>query len=235
MNTKRPYFYLIQHKLSQRLYAGVKYSNPDSSNFMTETGYKTHSKVVKSIIEEEGLSVFDTITIKHFDTPDAAREYESRYLLKVSARTNPKFLNLSNSDAVFYNKGGYKLSKKTKQRMSKPKSEKHIQSMKDYIMTEEHKRNSAEGRRGTKNTEEAKLNMAKAQAKRFEDENEKLKISESVKKWANDVGLTAEQKAKHIEQNSGKNNGMYGKKHSEETKQKLKDAWAKRKAAKAAL
>jgi hypothetical protein len=235
MNTKRPYFYLIQHKLSRKLYAGVKYSKPDSSNFMTETGYKTTSKVVKSIIEEEGLSAFDTITIKHFDTPDAAREYESRYLLKVSARTNPKFLNLSNANGVFYNKGGYRLSKKTKQRMSKPKSEEHIQSMKDYIMTEEHKRNCAEGRRGTKNTEEAKLNMSKAQQKRYEDENEKLKISESVKKWMKEVGLTAEQKAKHIEQCTGKNNSMYGKKHSEETKQKLKDAWAKRKAAKAAL
>jgi len=232
-----PYFYLIRHISSNRLYAGVKWSDPDSSTFMTEDGYTTSSNIVNTIIKNEGIDTFCVLRIKHFDTAEEACSYESKFLSKVHARTNPLFINRTENSSDFQNKGGYELSEKTKEKMRKPKSEEHIKNMRkaQTERTEEHIKNiiSARRRKGEWHSDEAKHNIATSQKKRFEDEKERQKISEGVKRWIKETGgLTEEQKRKHKEMNSGENNGMYGKKHSEETRRKLREAWARRRAAK---
>tara|TARA_R110002167_G_scaffold363269_1_gene583183 strand:+ start:209 stop:934 length:726 start_codon:yes stop_codon:yes gene_type:complete len=234
---KKPYFYLIRHISSNKLYAGVKWSDPNSSTFMTEDGYTTSSKVVNAKIKNEGIDAFCVLRIKHFDTPNEARSYESKFLSKVQARTNRMFLNLSENSANFLNKGGYELPETAKEKMRKPKSEKTKEKMRQP-KTEEHIKAAVAGRRrnGEWHSDEAKQAIAISQLKRFEDENEKKKISEGVKRWIKETGgLTPEQKEKHREQNTGKNNGMFGKTHSEETSRKMKEAWARRKARKAKL
>jgi len=230
----KPYFYLIRHISSNRLYAGVKWSSPDSSTFMTEDGYTTSSNIVNTIIKNEGIHAFCVLRIKHFDIAEEACSYESKFLSKVHARTNPSFINQTENSGDFHNKGGYELSEKTKEKMRKPKSEKTKEKMRKP-KTKEHVENYVASRRknGEWFSDEAKQNLAISQQKRFENEDEKKKISEGVKRWIDKTGgLTPEQKQRHKEMNSGKNNGMYGKKHSEETRRKLKEAWARRKAEK---
>ena len=54
-----PYFYIIQHKTSKKMYAGSKWAvgcNP--STFMIPNGYTTSSAPINSIIDLEGFDSF---------------------------------------------------------------------------------------------------------------------------------------------------------------------------------
>ena len=99
----RPYFYIIQDTRNGMYYAGSKYSlsntNPDT--FMTEEGYKTSSNIVSTIIENYGLEVFVVRKLKIFNTKEEALHYETRFLRKVSARSNSMFYNRHNNDGYF--------------------------------------------------------------------------------------------------------------------------------------
>lgn len=102
-----PFFYIIRHKPSGRLYGGIKYSKKkyakcDSSKFMTKFGYQTSSEYVKEIINSEGLDSFEIDRIKHFKTPEEVRKYEKKFLTKVNAAGHENFLNKSNGGGENY-------------------------------------------------------------------------------------------------------------------------------------
>lgn len=223
-----PYFYIIRHKRSGKYYAGVEISNPDSLNFLTETGYQTSSKIVKAILLEEGLTAFEILRIKHFSGKDEALRYEATFLKKVDAKNNPKFLNQNNGDANWVNRGGYRLSDKTKKKMSKPKSHSTKNRM-SKPKTAEHARNIGLGRMGVKYTDEGKLNCSKAQSERFEDKTEREKISASLRSFFAENPVSEERKKEISEKYSGSGNPMFGKKQSEEARGKMRQAWKKRK------
>jgi hypothetical protein len=95
----KPYFYIIRHKSSGVYYAGSKrskHSNPD--NLLKENGYTTSSKVVNQIIADEGITSFEIVKIRVFDTPEQAYQYETRFLKRVNAANNPSFLNMHNNN-----------------------------------------------------------------------------------------------------------------------------------------
>jgi hypothetical protein len=51
-----PYFYIIHHKPSGKMYAGAKWgkdAHPDK--FMKSSGYLTSSKKVEELIEKDGI------------------------------------------------------------------------------------------------------------------------------------------------------------------------------------
>lgn len=63
------------------IYVGISFSKHcDSEKFLTETGYKTSSKIVHEIIKEEGLSSFTINKIKHFEDVELLLKVEQRYL-----------------------------------------------------------------------------------------------------------------------------------------------------------
>jgi excinuclease UvrABC ATPase subunit len=111
MNIYQPYFYVIQELTTGMYYAGAKWgkdSNP--KNFMKEDGYKTSSNIIKSAIEENGLSSFTVRKIKCFENVSACRDYETRFLKKVNAKDNCRFYNRHNNDNIFtYHDEKYKL------------------------------------------------------------------------------------------------------------------------------
>ena len=102
-SSKHPYFYVIRNIKSQMMYAGFhcRKNACDSSLFMTECGYQTSSKIVKSIIAKHGVESFEILRIRHFDDSRSALIYEARFLKKVNAKENDRFLNLSNGDGKF--------------------------------------------------------------------------------------------------------------------------------------
>ena len=108
-----PFFYIIRHKLSGKLYAGYcsakKHCN--SSEFMSEYGYKTSSKYVKELIDKNGLASFKIIRIRHFPTSSIAVNYETRFLRKIDAMHNNIFINQNNGGKEFRCKGHNKESK----------------------------------------------------------------------------------------------------------------------------
>lgn len=92
-----PFFYIIQDTINGIYYAGSRWAkNASVTTFMTRSGYKTSSKIVKQLIEESGLGRFTIRKIKLFETEESVRDYETKFLIKVDAKNNPKFYNLSN-------------------------------------------------------------------------------------------------------------------------------------------
>lgn len=234
---KTPFFYIIKHIKSQKFYAGCKINNmADSSTFMTERGYKTSSSVVRELIAKEGLESFVVVKVKHFNTPAEALYYESKFLLKVRASKNASFLNNHNGGLNFVNRGGYKLSDRTKQKMKKPKSketiekqnyEKRNRSKDTYKKMVETRRSRYINWHTKEQIEKIKMHNAT-----WWTEDNRKKHSEKMKKVHSQNPISEETRQKHREKSRGVNNGMYGKKHSEVTKEKMKLAWQKRKESK---
>jgi hypothetical protein len=96
-----PYFYIIQDVRNGMYYAGAKWGkNSNPKTFLKENGYKTSSKVINKIIQENGIQSFVIVKIKVFDTPENAQDYETKFLMKVDARNNNRFYNTHNNDGV---------------------------------------------------------------------------------------------------------------------------------------
>jgi hypothetical protein len=229
-----PYFYIIKHKSTQKYYAGCKInSTADSSNLMTEHGYKTTSKVIKELIKKDGLNAFEILKIKHFNTPEKALYYETKFLQKVNAAENPKFFNRHNGGKNFVNKGGYILSQTTKNKMRKPKSKETIEKQ------------NKEKKNRSKEVYEKMVETRKKSGIPWVSDEQREKIKEFNKIYWNQKNkdeqkrrmidfyknnpVSEETRNKLKELNSGKNNNMYGKKHNGITKEKMKLAWLKRK------
>jgi hypothetical protein len=229
----KPYFYIIKHIKSGKYYAGCKInSSADPCNLMTEEGYKTTSKVVKKLIEKDGINSFLVLKIKVFENGKQALIYENRFLKKVNAAENEKFLNLHNGGKDFVNKGGYKLSESTKNKMKKPKSKETIQKQKEalknrskesYIKMIETRKNSGKPWISKDQREKIKAFNAEYWSDEKKEEHRKIMID-----YYKQNSISEETRKKLQNLNSGESNNMYGKKHSELTKQKMRAAWEKR-------
>jgi hypothetical protein len=97
----KPYYYLIRHKPSGKLYAGSQYGkNSDPNNLWTT--YFTSSDLVKKLIEEDGVDSFE---IEYIDCRSDAREYEQNYLMMMYEKHGrekflEKFLNRTLSPGI---------------------------------------------------------------------------------------------------------------------------------------
>ena len=95
------FFYIIKYigqnqEYHASYYAGMSSSN--SSEFMTKTGYCTTGSVVLELISQEGIESFTIEKIRLFDSSEDAYDYETRFLNKVDARNNIKFMNFHNNE-----------------------------------------------------------------------------------------------------------------------------------------
>lgn len=213
-----PFFYIIRHKKTNKFYAGAKWSNHkapcDSNLFMTSFGYKTTSKIVKSMIEFDGLDSFEVLRIRHFNDPDSVIDFESRFLTKVDAMRNPSFLNKSNGGKSFRclkhteetlrKLKGRKCSEETKLKMREACKRRPPTSEK----TREKISNAAKGRKMSEETKQ-KLSAASKFRKSISEETRiKMSISSKGRK------LSQKQKDHLREVNTGR-------KMSEETKLKI--------------
>lgn len=230
----KPYFYIIEHITSGKYYAGCKInSSADSNTFMTESGYQTTSKVVHKIIKSEGLSAFKIRKIKHFNSPSEALSYENKFLLRVNAAKNSNFLNRHNGGKFFCNEGGYKLSSSTKHKMKKPKSPETKAKIKQALLNRSRdvyeKMINTRRSNGTQwISDEHRVKIKEHNALYWNEEN-KLKHQETMLEFYKRNPISDETKKILSKKSSGKNNTMYGKKHSEEARLKMKQAWEKRK------
>ena len=101
----KPFFYVIEHIPTGKLYMGSKWSNDPArlanpSCFMVEGGYQTSSKIVKDLIRDEGLESF---SIKEIILEEeiseqfrSVFEYEVYRLKLVDAGNNPLYINETN-------------------------------------------------------------------------------------------------------------------------------------------
>jgi hypothetical protein len=229
-----PYFYIIQHIPSKKYYAGCKInSSADPSNLMTNKGYKTTSKVVKKLIEEDGLDSFVVLKLKTFQNAQEALDYECKFLKRVNAAENTRFINLHNGGKNFVNKGGYKLSESTKNKMRKPKSDetvrKQTQALKNRSRESYEKMVTTRKNNGMPwISEEQRIKIANFNSTYWSEE-QKEKHRQTMIDFYKKNPISEDTKIKLKALNSGKSNNMYGKKHSDHTKEKMRAAWQKRK------
>ena len=126
VDPSRPIFYIIQHIPSGKYYAGYK---SNSKPFMIEGGYMTSSKIIKEIIKNEGLKVFQIVKIRYFETGDIAQKYEERFLRRIDAKNSLNFYNLTNGSGKFKCKG-HTLESRNKMRGPRgPHSKEHSEKI----------------------------------------------------------------------------------------------------------
>ncbi len=122
---------------------------------------------------------------------------------------------------------GYCHTRETKNHMSKLMSGEH-NSFYGKTHNEESKKKMSESRSGEKNHRYGKsawnngIRMNEETRKKMSDSAKKRKNNNKKIKKENDV-------VDKSKWNKGENNGMWGKSHSQETKEKMKLAWQKRK------
>jgi hypothetical protein len=96
---RTPYFYVIRHIQSQKLYAGAKWAvgcYPDT--FMTEDGYQTSSTKVKALIQHSGLESFEVVQILTKEECGInVLDYESLFLQKNDCAGSDDWLNGHNN------------------------------------------------------------------------------------------------------------------------------------------
>lgn len=101
--TTIPYFYIIQHKIDKKMYAGSKWAtgcHPDT--FMVKTGYTTSSALINSIIGSEGLDSFDILRIDTNLDGLSAYEYESLFLQTLDCAKSDEWYNQHNNTGLTY-------------------------------------------------------------------------------------------------------------------------------------
>lgn len=104
-----PYFYIIQHIESKKLYAGSKWAigcHPDE--FMQPKGYQTSSNLINSIIEQEGLSAFSILRIDTYCDDIHPYDYESSFLRCLDCAKSPDWYNGHNNNGVPWGTEEYK-------------------------------------------------------------------------------------------------------------------------------
>lgn len=94
-----PFFYIIKDIITEKYYAGYN-STSDYTLFMTSEGYTTSSNYVNMLLSQHGFERFKIMKIKLFDSKEKAYSYETRFLRKVDAANNKKFINMHNNVMV---------------------------------------------------------------------------------------------------------------------------------------
>lgn len=89
------YTYLVTHNETGKLYYGCR----KSTTFDLWEKYFTSSKVIKRMLLLEGTQAFSVQLRQTFDSYQLARQWETNFLQRVQAVTNPKFFNQSVSGA----------------------------------------------------------------------------------------------------------------------------------------
>ena len=181
MQDRLPFTYIISHVTKKVHYYGVRFCRGCHPSELGVT-YFSSSKALKRRIKKYGIQEFKFEVRKVFDSVEKALEWETRFLKKVNAAASINWLNMHNGDGKFLNKGGYKLSEETKNRMRKPKSDSHKKAL-----SNNHARLSGENhpRYGTtfSHTEETKEKISKARKGKNQtplSQESRQKISESL-------------------------------------------------------
>jgi hypothetical protein len=181
MKDRVPFTYLIYCKPTDQYYYGSRYGKGCHPSQLWTT-YYTSSKVVKQLILEHGEDAFDVKITKIFDSREHARQWEYRFLCKIKASTNSKWLNQHNGDGKFINCGGYKFKLKHKK-----------------VLSEEHRRKLSEAYKGVPKpgTAIAMRGNTHNKGKKFSQES-KAKCSASKIGNQNRLGITHSEDVKKL-------------------------------------
>jgi hypothetical protein len=232
----KPYTYLIKHRPTGKVYYGFRSANKQHPHEDLWKNYFTSSPKVKQLIEETGLDSFDVEVRKIFETKEDAVKWETRVLRRCKVLHSNKWLNQNVAGYIIPTKESNK--KISEFHKGKPKSEEHKEKIRQGNIgkkkpprTQEYKELMSKLKSGVNNpmygkgcTEERAQKIGKANKGRIpsnkgkpmsEEQKEKIRAA----KKANPYKPTEETRAKQAMAQTGKT-------HSQETKDKIRDALA---------
>lgn len=209
-----PYTYLIGWTSLNTWYYGVRFQkNCQPGDFWTT--YFTSSKHVRKFIEEHGEPDVKIIR-KIFSDSKSARLWEHKVLRRLNARDDLRFLNKTNGDGRFFNSGH---TEETKKRLSEKHTGKKLSEETKQKLSKVNKGRLAgerNGMYGKSHTDDAKRKISAASRSR-----KSLYKGKTYEEIQGSKEIATARKEKHrtwmIE-----NNPFRGKKHSEETKEKMR-------------
>lgn len=98
MNIYIPYFYIIRHIHSNKLYAGSRWAkNCNPQELMQPNGYKTSSKTIHDLIERDGLESFEILRIDTYCDNLHPYDYETIFLETNNCAFSKNWINLNNN------------------------------------------------------------------------------------------------------------------------------------------
>ena len=200
--------YLITNLKNQKQYVGI-------TKFSIEERFSQHVKrgfLLTEAIKKYGEEKFSTELIEEVESDERAYELEMLYIQKYKTKV-PNGYNLTDGgDGIFGWEADEKYRQECSERVKLLHQEKKV------------------GMYGKNHSEETKRKMSEAAKGKSKPWLIGRKISEDTKEKLRQINLgrtLSEETRKRISQNhydiSGKNNPMYGKKHSSETIEKLKE------------
>lgn len=214
------YTYLIGWSKHNIWYYGVRYANGCQPIDLWTT-YFTSSKYVKEFRETYGEP--DIIEVrKIFKNQKNAIKCEDRVIKTLKLYENKNFLNRSYSGSIYYDEEVRKKISNSRIGKSAPhlknKSKEHIEKMRKT-------------KTGVKQSEAHKKAVSEALKKKWSLQKHHCFGTSLTEQHKNSIssGIKNSEKYKLAKEknafaNIGKDNGMYGKKHSEETKAKIRAA-----------
>ena len=198
------YTYLIGWSKLNKWYYGVRFSKNCSPDDLW-VKYFTSSKYVKEYRKNNGEP--DIVEVrKIFESSEEARNWETRFIKKIKAVGNSNWLNKTDNTNKFYSEG--ELSLEHKKKLSKIRSEKNIgntfrkgkkfseesilklkisrnarkdKPMLGKKMSDEAKNKMRLSKLGKKMNDSFKISCSERNKKRYEDPENRKKISEKMK------------------------------------------------------
>ena len=183
----QPYTYLIAWTHLNKFYYGVRYNKSIQDKTPEQdlwVDYFTSSKYVQEFRGEHGEP--DRIEVRRvFDSPEKARDWETKFLKRIKAVENNNWLNKSYGDIKFHcfthrEETKIKIGKAGRGRKHKKDTIKKMsKAAKGRKLSEETKRKLSEVNKGKKASEETKKKLSELRKGKSHNEETKRKISEA--------------------------------------------------------
>jgi len=174
-----PFTYHLHHIPTDQHYYGVRYKNECRASDLWIT-YFSSSPIVHQLIEQYGKESFVPSVRKIFETAEEAVEWESKFLSKVDAQHNDKWLNRHNGKDNFM--GPHKHSEKSKKQIaSKMKGRKFSDETKELMSISAKEREAKRRADGWTMPEEAREKQSAYGKTRVWSKERNAKMSASKK------------------------------------------------------
>lgn len=108
--TRTPYFYIIQHKINKKLYAGCRFAKKcHPSEFLKIDGYCTSSRFIKDEIAINGVEIFDIVQLLTEDICGIpVLDYETLFLRSNDIASRENWYNTHNNTATAFGSDQFK-------------------------------------------------------------------------------------------------------------------------------
>ncbi len=185
-----PYFYILRHTFSGRLYAGSRYAKDcDPTELLQKDGYNTSSKIVHNLIERDGTGSFEIIRIDTYCDNLHPHDYETLFLQSIDAANNDVWLNCHNNVLSGWNTNTIKkamLLKYGVENFSQLESTKEIKSKLMKKLTAEKKKAGTLNFQNSDIQRNIQLKLSQENRHNFSRESHKQYMSDKNKKMVED-------------------------------------------------